>query len=280
MNKILLTLVLMITYSGFLKSQYAWTKSYNSNSTIEKLIPVPEGYKRVDFPKGSFAEWLRKLPLKQLKAPVRLWNGKLKNNQAAHIAVVDMDLIGEDLQQCIDAIIRLRSEYLWTSGKANEVKFSYTCCAEKVGWAKWQDGWRTKIVKKHRIDSYEWVKTAGVDNTYKNFRDYLYSVMMYAGTLSLSNDMKKIKASEVACGDAYVQGAAPGYGHGVIILDMAVSPSGKRIMLLGQSYMPAQEFHVLRNIYDENLTPWFEVDFGDKLYTPEWTFTKEHARRF
>lgn len=32
--------------------------------------------------------------------------------------------------------------------------------------------------------------------------------------------------------------------------------------------------------YDENLNQWYSVDFGEELYTPEWTFRKENLKRF
>lgn len=277
--KISILLIFVLFSIGLQKDKYAWLTHYDSNNTIEKRVLVPAGYKRVLFESGSFGEWLRNLPLKPANTPVKIWNGQLKRNQSAHFAVVDLDFVGEDLQQCVDAIIRLRAEYLFDSQKADEVKFSYTCCAEKVSWEKWKNGWRTKIIKKNGRDAFEWVHSAKFDDSRENFRNYLYSIMMYAGTWSLSNDMKKISASEVAAGDAYVQGGAPGYGHGVLILDMAVSAAGKKIVLLGQSYMPAQNFHILRNL-NSPISPWFEVEFGDKLQTPEWTFTKEHVRRF
>ncbi len=54
----------------------------------------------------------------------------------------------------------------------------------------------------------------------------------------------------------------------------------KKIFLLAQSYMPAQDIHILRNPDDEDLSPWYSVDFGEKLHTPEWIFTKKELCRF
>jgi hypothetical protein len=148
-----------------------------------------------------------------------------------------------------------------------------------VTWKRWKSGWRTKIVKKNGLDTYEWIKTAEFDDSYNNFRKYLFYIMMYAGTQSLSKDMTEIDLEEIGIGDAFVEGGPPGSGHGVIVLDMATDSKGNRIMLLGQSYMPAQDFHILKNP-NSALSPWFKVGFDDRLETPEWIFSKDHARRF
>ena len=42
-------------------------------------------------------------------------------------------------------------------------------------------------------------------------------------------------------------------------------------MLLGQSYMPSQEFHILKSY--ESISPWYYIE-DDILETPEWTFNK------
>jgi hypothetical protein len=38
--------------------------------------------------------------------------------------------------------------------------------------------------------------------------------------------------------------------------------------------------HVLRNVKDDKMNPWYEVNSTDKLYTPEWTFEWSDLRRF
>lgn len=274
MIKSFISLGLIFLFTGSVRKNYSWLETYNAANTIEKRINVPEGFKRIETAGGTFAHWLRNLPLKPAGTPVKLWNGTMKYSQELHAGVVDLDFIGGNLQQCIDAVIRLRAEYLLSSGKENEIAFSYSCCEEKIKWEKWKQGWRTKIAG----NKFQWVKTHKPDSSLKNFRSYLYSIMNYAGTLSLSRDMKKIDAAKVQIGDAYIHGAAPGSGHGVIILDMAVSSSGKRIMLLGQSYNPAENFNVIKST--GKYSPWFEVDFGEQLILPEWVFNASHARRF
>ena len=74
--------------------------------------PPPAGYRRVAAIDSSFAAWLRGLPIKPGKPKVRLYNGETKGNQDAHHAVLDIDTGERDLQQCADALMRLRAEFL------------------------------------------------------------------------------------------------------------------------------------------------------------------------
>jgi hypothetical protein len=74
--------------------------------SLERRIAPPRGYVRKPAAPGSFAAWLRGLPLKPGRPAVRLHSGDRKWNQEAHHAVVDIDCGAEDLQQCADAVIR------------------------------------------------------------------------------------------------------------------------------------------------------------------------------
>jgi hypothetical protein len=38
--------------------------------------------------------------------------------------------------------------------------------------------------------------------------------------------------------------------------------------------------HILRNPNDAKLSPWYPVDFGDTLRTPEWTFRRTDLKRW
>ncbi len=67
----------------------------------------------------------------------------------------------------------------------------------------------------------------------------------------------------------------------MIVVDLVVDPTtGRKFFLLAQSYMPAQEIHILRNADNEKMSPWYEVNGDDKLYTREWTFEWSELRRF
>jgi len=239
---------------------------------IDRIKP-PEGYVRVQVDSGGFAEWLRNLPLKPGDPPVRLFNGKLKRNQEAHCAVIDMDVGNKNLQQCADAIIRLRAEYLFSIGHYDAIHFNFTS-GEQADFRKWIQGYRP-VVNNNKTN---WIKSAEVDSSYYALRQFLEIVMIYAGSYSLQKELRKVpEITGMRIGDVFIQGGFP--GHAVEIVDMAVDTiSGRKAFLLAQSFMPAQDIHILRSPYDSN--PWYPLDFGDSLRTPEWVFDKRNLYRF
>jgi hypothetical protein len=63
-------------------------------------------------------------------------------------------------------------------------------------------------------------------------------------------------------------------------MDVAQNEAGKKIYLLAQSYMPAQDIHVLKNPVDENVSPWYEANENDIIQTPEYTFKKTELKQW
>lgn len=212
------------------------------------------------------------MPLKPGKPDVRLYNGSLKSNQAAHHAVLDIDTGTRNLQQCADAVIRLRAEYLYSNKKYDSIHFDFT---DRVParFDLWSKGYRPIIKQKSKT---KWIKTAKYDRSYHSFRKYLISVYSYAGTYSLARETKKIKLKQLRAGDFFIQGGFP--GHAVLIVDVVVNKNTrKKRFLLAQSYMPAQDMHILNN--PSQSSPWYEVP-SSNIITPEWTFKKSDLQRF
>jgi hypothetical protein len=255
---------------------YPWLRGGSAGrDTIASRFVPPPGYTRIDAPPGSFAAWLRHLPLKPKGTKVRLHDGRLKANQSVHAAVVDLDIGRRDLQQCADAVMRLRAEYLYSKRRYRAIAFNFTS-GDRAAFSRWADGWRPRIVGR-RV---RWVRRGGRGTAYPNFRAYLVSVFNYAGSYSLSRELKPVRdPADIRMGDAFVQGGFP--GHAVIVVDMAVErASGRKAFLLAQSFMPAQNLHVLKNPSRGDGDAWYTVPAGTKLRTPEWTFALHHLRRF
>ena len=103
---------------------------------------------------------------------------------------------------------------------------------------------------------------------------------MYAGSASLERELVKVSLSEVSTGDVLIQGGSP--GHAIIVMDAAEDiKTGKRIFILAQSYMPAQDIHIVVNPENEDISPWYEADVSVKqIITPEWNFTIDDIMRF
>jgi hypothetical protein len=254
---------------------YPWIKrDLVANDSLEKRIETPGGYVRFNVPRHSFQQWLRRLPLKDENSAVYLYDGSRKGNQHAHFSVIDMDVGKRDLQQCADAVIRLRAEYLFSIGAFDRIHFKFTS-GHMASFNQWAKGYRP-VVKGNQVN---WKRSAGRDFSYANFRKYLNTVFMYAGSYSLSKELVSVDVGDMRIGDVFIQGGFP--GHAVAVVDMAVDEStGEKVFLLAQSYMPAQEMHILKNPMNRSLSPWYEVDFGQVLATPEWTFQRNQLKRF
>ena len=255
--------------------KYAWAAACDRANALRSRIACPPGLHRVPTGARSFQRWLRCLPLKPGRPPVRLHDGTLKPRQDAHHAVVDIDVGAADLQQCADAVIRLRAEYLYAHRRRADIVFRFTS-GDEAAFGHWADGYRP-VVRGVRV---EWARTARRDESYPTFRAYLETVFTYAGTLSLSRELQPVlEVADMAAGDVFVRGGLP--GHAAIVVDMAADAAGgRKAFLLAQSYMPAQDIHVLKNPTDDQLSPWFDLDFGRTLITPEFTFRPVDLMRF
>lgn len=105
-------------------------------------IPAPQGYKRVEVAEGSFAHFLRNLPLKPAGSDLHYYNGQVKERKYAG-AVVDMDFGKSANEQCADAIIFLRASYLWKTRQYTKINFNFTN-GFKAEYAKWAQGYRIR----------------------------------------------------------------------------------------------------------------------------------------
>jgi hypothetical protein len=257
------------------KYSFPWLSDYSVKNKIVNRIQVPNGYERMPYEIGSFGHWLRNLPLKEGNPLVYLYNGQLKGNQSAHAYVLDIDVGDKDLQQCADATMRLRAEYLFSNNQKDAIRFNYTNGAN-VPYSKWRQGFMPVPEGK----TVKWVASAKAGDGYEKFKAYLIQIFNYAGTLSLSKELSTIKLEEIQSGDLLIKGGAP--GHAVMIMDMAIHPeTGNKLFLLSQSYMPAQNIQLLKNPSNYQLSPWYSLEeIGGVIQTPEWTFERHQVMRW
>ncbi len=54
-------------------------------------------------------------------AKVSYYNGQTKSNNNVYCGVVNQEIDPVDLQQCADAVMRLRGEYLYKHKRYNEI---------------------------------------------------------------------------------------------------------------------------------------------------------------
>lgn len=250
---------------------FSW-QEYIPEKALVNNLKTPEGFSRINLDNNSYGDWLRHLPLKDDNT-VYLYNGEMKNNQSAQFKVLDIDVGDRDLQQCADAVMRLRAEYLFAQNDYEGIHFNYTNGFTN-SFKKWSEGYYPKLTG----NSVNWVASSSNNSSYKSFKKYLINVFNYAGTASLSKELNQVQLSEVMPGDVFIKGGFP--GHAVIVLDVAINKVGEKCFLIAQSYMPAQNIHILKNPNKEN-SPWYFVnDIEQYVYTPEWTFEVNQLKRF
>lgn len=246
---------------------------HSSGITMEERIRPPKGYQRVEKPVGSLQGYLRQYSMKPDKSPVLLYDGREKLNQNAHAAVFSMPMVEGDLQQCADSVIRMYGEYLWSVGAYDSIAFHLTS-GFLMDYPSWRSGKRLSV----NGNQVSWMQKATYDDSTDNFNKYLRQVMVYAGTLSLDKECSPVDGSQILAGDLFIRGGSP--GHCVMVVDVAEDGAGNRCFLLAQGYMPAQEFHVLKNpLHEEN--PWYYVsEIQDSLVTPEYVFGEDSLKRW
>lgn len=235
--------------------------------SLAERIQTPVGYTRTENEVGSLAAFLRDYPLKAAGAEVLLYDGSPKGNQRAHIAVFQLPIENYDLQQCADSVIRVYAEYFWETGQYERISFHFTN-GFPAEYVKWRDGYRIKV----NGNDVSWSHSKGYDDSYECFVQYLKMVFAYAGTLSLETEAEPIASDEIEIGDVFLHGASP--GHVVMVVDVCQDSEGNKAFLLAQGYMPAQEFHVLKNENHED-DPWYYADEIEYPFrTPEYTFAE------
>ncbi len=239
--------------------------------TLKSRILTPEGYVRTEEQSTSLSAFLREYPLKEDKAEVLHYDGSSKVNQNAHVAVFKLPLENRNLQQCADSIMRVYAEYYWKQKEYDKIAFHFTN-GFLAKYSKWREGYRIRVDG----NDVSWVKSASKDNSYESFEKYLRIVFCYAGTMSMEKESTPIDLKDIQVGDVFIRGGSP--GHVVMIVDICQNEEGKKAFLLAQGYMPAQEFHVLKN-YNHEEDPWYyEDEVTYPFSTPQYTFDEGSLR--
>lgn len=288
MKKVLL-LIVTIAVGVFVALQFQTVKSsvnlvinsttssnlINKDSvTISSRVNLPEGFKRVNYPKESFQEYLRNYKLKPFGSKIINYDDSEYFWQRGHIGILDVPVPKNGLQQCADALIRIRSEYLWNKNKKENIGFNFTS-GHYCSWINYAKGYRPKI----NGNKVSFHKTAKADYTKTNFYKYLNLIYTYSGTLSLFYELPKVtNVKDIKIGDMLIKGGTP--GHIVMICDEAVNDKGEKLFLLFQGNTPAQSVHLVKNLEDSNISPWCKLEKDVVIPVSNYTFFESNFVRF
>ena len=172
--------------------------------------------------------------------------------------MLDISTGTKDLQQCADAIMRLRAEYYFSRGEYSEIEFT--------------DG-----NKKYNFAEYlRHIEAA--EDPHGLLMGFMEKVFINCGTYSVDAMSNTIPLQSMQAGDMFVKAGAP--GHAMIVVDMAENVAGEKVFLLAQGYMPAQDMHIVINPMNTILTPWYKIMTYEKIITPGWVFDKSQLKRW
>jgi len=218
--------------------------------------------------KGSWAYFLQHLPEKE--GPVVDFTGRPVRFQQKHTTVIDYDIGNRDLQQCADALMRLRAEYLFSQQRFNKIHFHFTS-GHDYSFLAYCRGQRPVV----NGNQTHFVTTHASAANHQSLRRYLDLVYAYAGTLSLAKELKPAKRFTI--GTVVISPGSP--GHCFIICNEAVTPAGDTLYKLVEGYTPAQSMYVLNNVQQPQLGCWHKLQKG-VIKTASYTFTSYQLKAF
>lgn len=248
---------------------------HKDKNTIKERFSAPKGYTWVEEHPYSFGYFLENFKLKPYGNQILKYDGTPIATQNLHEAVFDIDTGNKDLQQCADAVIRLRAEYLFTTKKFDDIRFHFTS-GDLATWNDYKNGVRAFV----NGNSVSFRKAAGFDDSYQNFRNYLDLVFTYGGTISLNKETKPVSQNaDLKTGDILITAGSP--GHVVLIAGVCKNKDGKKLFLLAEGFTPAQSIHLLSNPFNKNISPWYVLDVNSsETKTARYIFKPTNFRHF
>ena len=259
MKNIILLVVCMLALN-ISNAQYVKLKT--SNKTIETYFKIPKDFKKYVRSDDAFAQWLIDHPLKK-EDIVRYHNGQVKYNGRNDVfhAVFDYDIGPLDLHQCADAAMYLWASYNYSNGPEFYDRLVFNGA----------DGTEYNYL--------EYLGSSGKEDNCDNFRRWLDLVWTYANTWSISEyNLEPVPIWDIQAGDIFIVGGFP--GHAVSVVDVLYDQeTGHKLFMLAQSFMPAQDNHILNN--PETGFVWYELkSFMTHVVTPQYTFHINDLKRW
>lgn len=218
---------------------------------------------------SSWQYFLQHLPV--VDSPIMDYKGQPITYQKKHVGIIPYDVGTSDLQQCADALMRLRAEYLFQQKRYNEIGFHFVS-GNYYSWNDYCKGLRP-VARGNGIKLV--VTSVTSEKTHESLRRYLNIVYAYASTISLAKELKP--ATDFEIGTIVIHAGSP--GHCFIIIDEAIKKSGEKVYKLAEGYTPAQSIYVLRNLNEAGVSPWYQLKKG-AIETASYRFVKYKLGRF
>jgi hypothetical protein len=217
---------------------------------------------------NSWQYFLQHLPV--VDKPIVDYRGKPVSYQQKHVGIIPYDVGTTDLQQCADALMRLRAEYLFQQKRYDEIGFHFVS-GDYYSWNDYCKGLKP-VVKGRGI---QFINVTSSEKTHQSLRRYLDIVYTYASTISLSKELKPANSFEI--GTVVIYAGSP--GHCFIIIDKAPNEKGENVYKLAEGYTPAQSIYVLRNLSENGVSVWHTLTKG-VIETASYRFESYKLGRF
>lgn len=242
--------------------------NFSSENLLSANTEVPVIKSFVIHPKvfddASWQHFLQNLPTKD--GPVLFYNGEKVDDQSKSWKLIDYSVGRRDLQQCADAIMRIRAEYLFSKNEKDKISFHFTS-GHAFSFKEYCKGARPVISGNHVDFRY----SAGSYNMdHASLLKYLDIVYAYAGTISLEKELKS--GHKLETGTVVVKGGSP--GHCFIIINEGEDADGNKYFMLAEGYSPAQSIYILKNEASPELGPWHMLKEGEPVYTASYDFVR------
>ncbi|HKQ46695.1 MAG TPA: DUF4846 domain-containing protein [Phycisphaerae bacterium] len=238
---------------------YAWLTKREAAKYVPLIerIPTPEGFSRIPAPAGSFAAWLRNLPVAPEGTPVTTGKRKLvmSPGDSELAAVILLQPRTEKALAGPNMLVRLRAEYCWATKRLADLGFHFTS-GHLAAWGQWAEGRRPNVSGK----TVAFAPMAEPDGSRESFCSYLETIFQYCSVYSVFDDTRAVEDGSIAPGDVFLR---PGKNAcSLLVVDVATSARGEVAVLLGDAGTPAQTFHLIQ---PPTGSAWFPIVQGDDL---------------
>jgi hypothetical protein len=251
---------------------------FSYKKTNGLLQPKTESFRKTDatnpvhplsYPPDSWPSFLQHLPTEN--KPIVDYKGNQIVNQEKHFAILTYDIGSSDLQQCADALIRLRSEYLFSQKKYTQIGFHFNL-GIYYSLTDYLRGIRPIFKNRQQILAQT---SAASELSHASLRRWLDIVYAYANTVSLCKELRN--ADCLQTGTVIIFPGHP--GHCCIIIDEAVTDKQDTVYKMAEGYMPAQSIYVLSNPYEPEWNPWYHLGKGE-INTASCSFRSYYLKKF
>jgi hypothetical protein len=144
----------------------------------------------LSYPPDSWPSFLQHLPTEN--KPIVDYKGNQIEDQEKHFAILTYDVGSADLQQCADALIRLRSEYLFSQKKYAQIGFHFNS-GIYYRWTDYLKGIRPVFKNRQQVLAQT---NAASDISHTSLRKWLDIVYTYSNTVSLCRELKRRTVSK------------------------------------------------------------------------------------